>query len=194
MLLLVPRQRHKALLLHSPVPTAGLASASGNLRGPYCVNRVKVWLNDSRSRRESRQSRTKSASSTCRASTPDSKPLTTPLAVAAPGPKPSTERSAPARSGQECRASAPDPKPSEAPLALAKSGPKRATKPSAPARSGKGRRASTPASEVIVAVENTLDDMRRKNYRPGLMEPDFVRFLLTVRRMVGQPRGPDGMP
>ena len=23
---------------------------------------------------------------------------------------------------------------------------------------------------------------------------DFVDFLLTVRRMVGQPRGPDGMP
>ena len=63
------------------------------------------------------------------------------------------------------------------------------------ARSGKDRRASTPASEVIVAVENTLDDMRRKNYRPlGLMEPDFVRFLLTVRQKVGQPRGRDGMP
>ena len=111
--------------------------------------RTALWLC-----RESRQLRTKKKLLEKKAaSTPDSKPLTTPLAMAEPGPKPSTERSAPARSGQECRASTPDPKP--------KSGPKRATKPSAPARSGKGRRASTPASEVIV-VENTLDDMVRK--------------------------------
>ena len=42
MLLLVPLQRHQALLLQSEVPKGRLASASGNLRGPYFVNRVKV--------------------------------------------------------------------------------------------------------------------------------------------------------
>ena len=42
MLFRLPRERHQALLLHSGVPKGGLASASGNLRDPYFVNRVKV--------------------------------------------------------------------------------------------------------------------------------------------------------
>ena len=37
LLLLVPISRHKALLLQSPMPTARLASASGNLWGPCSV-------------------------------------------------------------------------------------------------------------------------------------------------------------
>ena len=159
MLLRVPRERHQALLLHSEVPKEGLATVCGDVPSQGQPPLVIDAVPRRRLCRESRQSRTKSASSTCRASTPDSKPLTTPLAMAEPGPKPSTGRSAPARPGR-------------ARLALAKSGPK-----PAPARSGKDLRASTPASEVIVVVKKTLDDMRDSK----TTDPDWKDLLAWMR-------------